>query len=128
VRQAYVPGLRRPDEARGRRRFETVRGIAKALAKDELELHYQPKLRLADGSLSGFEALLRRRMPDGRVVAAGAFQAAFADPDLSARLGAWVVERPCGRPGDGIAPASNSARSRSISAPPSSTTTASPMR
>jgi diguanylate cyclase (GGDEF)-like protein len=76
----------------GDERFATIRGIAKALAKDELELHYQPKLRLADGSLSGFEALLRRRMPDGRIVSAGAFQAAFADPELSARLGAWVVE------------------------------------
>ena len=79
-------------KSEGDTRFETVRDIARALAVGELELHYQPKLDLAARRLCGFEALLRRRMPDGRIVAAGAFQAAFADPELSARLGAWVVE------------------------------------
>jgi diguanylate cyclase (GGDEF)-like protein len=73
-------------------RFETVRAIALALAGNQLALHYQPKLRLADCSHAGFEALLRWVMPDGSVVNAGAFQAAFADPALSARLGHFVVE------------------------------------
>ena len=76
----------------GDERFATIRGVAKALGRNELELHYQPKLHLADRRLSGFEALLRHRMPDGRIISAGAFQAAFADPELSARLGTWVVE------------------------------------
>jgi diguanylate cyclase (GGDEF)-like protein len=80
-------------KAEGDRRFETVRDVARALVQDQLELHYQPKLRLADNSLSGFEALLRRRLPSGQVMAAGAFQAAFADPELSARLGKWVIEK-----------------------------------
>jgi EAL domain-containing protein (putative c-di-GMP-specific phosphodiesterase class I) len=80
-------------KSEGERRFETVRDIGRALVENQLELYYQPKLRLSDQTLSGFEALLRRRMPDGRVVAAGAFQAALNDPDLSARLGKWVVEK-----------------------------------
>ncbi|CAN7176972.1 EAL domain-containing protein [Bosea sp. LjRoot9] len=87
--RAFDPQMK----SEGERRFETVRDIGRALIENQLELYYQPKLRLSDQSLSGFEALLRRRMPDGRVVAAGAFQAALNDPDLSARLGKWVVEK-----------------------------------
>ncbi len=75
------------------RRFETVRNIARALSSDELALFYQPKLRLEDGSHAGFEALLRWRKPAGEVVAAGAFQSAFDDPELSARLGRFVLEQ-----------------------------------
>jgi len=74
-------------------RFETVRNIARALSADELALFYQPKLRLDDGSHAGFEALLRWCKPCGEVVTAGAFQSAFDDPELSARIGRFVVEQ-----------------------------------
>lgn len=73
-------------------RFETVRNITRALARNELELFYQPKINLSKGDeLAGFEALLRWRRPDGQVVAAGAFSAALEDPELSDRLGEWVI-------------------------------------
>ena len=75
------------------RRFETVRDIAGALEAGRLDLYYQPKMHLGDNRLAGFEALLRRHMPDGGVVAAGAFQEALEDPDLSARLGNFVIEK-----------------------------------
>jgi diguanylate cyclase (GGDEF)-like protein len=74
-------------------RFEAVRNIARALSADELALFYQPKLRLDDGSHAGFEALLRWCKPCGEVVTAGAFQSAFDDPELSARIGRFVVEQ-----------------------------------
>lgn len=89
VCRIYNPQMK----SEGDQRVETVRDIAKALAEDQLDLYYQPKMRLADNRLSGFEALLRRRMPDGQVMTASAFQAAFEDADLSARLGKFVIEK-----------------------------------
>ncbi len=73
-------------------RFGVIRDVGEALSKGQLELFYQPKFRLADEKLTGFEALLRWRRPDGQIVAAGAFSAALADPALSARIGQWVLD------------------------------------
>ncbi|MFN3672513.1 MAG: putative bifunctional diguanylate cyclase/phosphodiesterase, partial [Bosea sp. (in: a-proteobacteria)] len=85
----FDPQMKRDSD----QRFETVRNIARALGQDELALFYQPKRYLGDGGHAGFEALLRWRRPGGEVVSAGAFQSAFEDPELSARLGRFVVEQ-----------------------------------
>lgn len=77
----------------GDRRFEAVREVAGALLDDRLDLYFQPKVSLSDRRLAGFEALLRRRLPDGQIVPAGAFKDAFQDPDLAARLGNLVTEK-----------------------------------
>ena len=76
----------------GDQRVATIARIAEALSEDRLELYYQPKINVRDNSLAGFEALLRVRGPNGNVVAASAFAAAFEDPELSRRLDQWVVE------------------------------------
>ena len=39
-------------------------GLRKALAADEIEILYQPQVALADGRISGVEALARWRQPD----------------------------------------------------------------
>lgn len=49
---------------------DEIRG---ALARNQFELHYQPKLRLADGSLCGVEALLRWRHPQHGVLTPASF-------------------------------------------------------
>ncbi|MDO9442349.1 MAG: EAL domain-containing protein [Beijerinckiaceae bacterium] len=74
-------------------RLATIQSVGLALAQDQLDLHYQPKFQLSDGALAGFEALLRWRMPEGRTVSAGAFLAAFDDPELSDRIGRFVISR-----------------------------------
>ena len=84
----FTPELKRKADAR----FETIASIARALEENQLELFYQPKISLEDNALSGFEALLRWRRGDGEIVAAGAFVAALEDPELSRRIGEWVVE------------------------------------
>jgi diguanylate cyclase (GGDEF)-like protein/PAS domain S-box-containing protein len=38
--------------------------LRRALEKSEIEVHYQPIMRLKDGSVAGFEALLRWRHPE----------------------------------------------------------------
>ncbi len=45
------------------RRLALVNDLRRAIADDELTLAYQPKARLADGTVVGFEALVRWRHP-----------------------------------------------------------------
>lgn len=77
--------------AAAERRRRTIHTIGRALDEGGLELFYQPKVRLVDGRLHGFEALLRRRLADGRADSPSAFIAALEDADLSRRIGRWVV-------------------------------------
>ncbi len=49
------------------------RDIAEALARDEFVFHYQPKVSLLTGRVSGAEALIRWPRPDGGLVQPGAF-------------------------------------------------------
>jgi EAL domain-containing protein (putative c-di-GMP-specific phosphodiesterase class I) len=62
-----------------------------ALAAGELELYYQPKTALGDRLHKGFEALLRWRKPDGRVLTPESFMAVFEDPSMSRDIGNYVI-------------------------------------
>lgn len=50
-----------------------LRELPRALATGEFELHYQPKIRIADGGLVGVEALVRWRHPDRGLLPPGQF-------------------------------------------------------
>lgn len=54
---------------------------------DAIVPHYQPKVRLIDGEVVGFEALLRWRNVQGRMQAPATVLAAFKDYELATRLG-----------------------------------------
>ena len=86
--RVFLPEMRDAAEMR----TATVQSISLALTRGELELFYQPKISISGDRLAGFEALLRWRRPDGRVIAAGAFSTALEDPELSRNIGVWVVE------------------------------------
>ena len=45
-------------------RLELRADLQRAIASDQLELHYQPVVRLADAGIVGLEALVRWRHPD----------------------------------------------------------------
>lgn len=72
-------------------KLETLRGVRSALATGQLELNYQSKITLRDGTHSGFEALLRWNKGDGQVLPPGSFMAAFDDPSLSMEIGNYVI-------------------------------------
>jgi diguanylate cyclase (GGDEF)-like protein len=72
-------------------RIEILRDVRRALAMHHLELYYQPKVSLADGTHRGFEALLRWHKSAQNVVAPGMFLAALDDPILSKDIGDFVV-------------------------------------
>lgn len=70
---------------------QTIVDIRNALRSGELELFYQMKLFLSDGSRAGFEALLRWRKKDGSVATPESFRPALEDPVLAGEITRFVV-------------------------------------
>ena len=66
--------------------IKLVQSVDVALAEGRMLPHYQPIVRMDSGEIIGLEALARLRMPDGKVVSAGQFQPALADPRIAYRL------------------------------------------
>ena len=54
---------------------------------------YQPKIDVTDGSVRGFEALLRWRHPAKGIQLPGALEEAFADYELAARIGQLIQRK-----------------------------------
>jgi diguanylate cyclase (GGDEF)-like protein len=64
-----------------------------ALERDELVLHYQPKVRLADDGISGLEALVRWQHPRRGLLSPAEFLPAAERSGLIEPLTAWVLRR-----------------------------------
>jgi diguanylate cyclase (GGDEF)-like protein/PAS domain S-box-containing protein len=73
------------------RKAEVAGELRHAAERGELVLHYQPIMRLADGALTGFEALLRWDHPERGLLLPGAFIDVAEDSDLIVSIGAWVL-------------------------------------
>jgi diguanylate cyclase (GGDEF)-like protein/PAS domain S-box-containing protein len=65
--------------------------LRRALAGDELVLHYQPIVWTASGRLHSMEALLRWNDPDRGLVPPDAFIPAAEEMGMQEELGAWVM-------------------------------------
>lgn len=62
-----------------------------ALERDQFELHFQPQIRLHDGSRYGLEALLRWRHPVKGLIGPDVFIPALERLGLIQRVGEWVL-------------------------------------
>src|SRR3546814_18614595 len=60
-----------------------------AIAHDELVLHYQPVMSLADGSMIGVEALVRWEHPTRGLLQPGPFRPVAPEAGILAALGTW---------------------------------------
>ncbi len=76
-------------------RLEIGTELQLALERDEFVLHYQPIVRIADGTIEGVEALLRWQHPSRGLVLPGAFIPIAEESGLIEPIGRWVLEQSC---------------------------------
>ena len=81
------------DKAAHRLSMETQ--LRKAIERGELELFYQPKMRVETGAVCGAEALLRWRHPKRGIVPPGEFVPVAEESGLIAVLGEWALHAAC---------------------------------
>ncbi|HNB44610.1 MAG TPA: EAL domain-containing protein [Burkholderiaceae bacterium] len=71
---------------------EGLRRIRQALVDGEFVLHYQPKLHLASGQITGAEALIRWQHPQRGLLPPLEFLPLIESHPLSVELGDWVID------------------------------------
>jgi diguanylate cyclase (GGDEF)-like protein len=69
--------------------------LRKAIERGELELFYQPKLRVETRTVCGAEALLRWRHPKRGIVPPSEFVSVAEESGLIATLGEWALHAAC---------------------------------
>ena len=74
-------------------RLALVAELRRAIENDELVLHYQPKVRLDDGSVDSLEALVRWRHPSLGLLGPDRFVPLVEQTDLIDDLTQWVLDR-----------------------------------
>jgi diguanylate cyclase (GGDEF)-like protein/PAS domain S-box-containing protein len=79
------------NDQRARSHHEFMRRLALALAENEFELYYQPKVDMRSLQLAGAEALIRWRHPERGLLSPAEFLPAIEGTSLEVELGDWVV-------------------------------------
>jgi EAL domain-containing protein (putative c-di-GMP-specific phosphodiesterase class I) len=69
--------------------------LRRAVEREEFLLHYQPKVDLNTGEVTGVEALLRWHCPSMGMVRPDRFIAVLEDTGLIVPVGAWVIRAAC---------------------------------
>jgi EAL domain-containing protein (putative c-di-GMP-specific phosphodiesterase class I) len=66
-----------------------------AIGTDQLSLHYQPIINLKDGSVSGFEALMRWKHPEHGPISPAVFIPVAEDTGLIVEASRWALREAC---------------------------------
>ena len=89
--QFFKPAM----NARAVERQSIEEGLRRALERQEFALHYQPKIDLMTGAITGAEALLRWTHPTRGSVSPVDFIPVAEDCGLILPIGAWVLREAC---------------------------------
>ena len=81
--------------ARAQERLAVESYLRLALRRNELVLHFQPRMRVTDGALVGVEALIRWQHPRRGLLEPAKFIDVAEDSGLIVPIGEWVIEAAC---------------------------------
>ena len=81
--------------AHAQRRLELENALRRAVDNGEFVLHYQPKVDIRSGRITGAEALLRWNRPGVGMVPPAEFIPLLEETGLIVRVGAWVIDTVC---------------------------------
>ena len=89
--ETYAPAM----HAAAAQRLELTGEIRRGLERGEFAVHYQPTVRLSDGTICGFEALVRWHHPRRGLVPPGMFIPAAEETGQIIPLGRFVLDEAC---------------------------------
>nr|WP_267876107.1 EAL domain-containing protein [Duganella margarita] len=76
-------------------RLELENALRRAIDNQEFVLHFQPKVHISSGRISGAEVLIRWQRPGHGMVSPALFIPLLEETGLIVRVGSWVINEAC---------------------------------